>query len=288
MDKLRSARKNTQLLLGSIALLILGLAVLGYEYYGFHTDALQKISTLNSALAESTSTNQALTDALTEEKARNDDFENQIQKISGTVGTLDKLSKTDPQLLAKYSKVYFLNENYTPPSLSNIPAENTYDKSREYQFLSEILPHLEDLIADASDDGISLEIVSSYRSFGTQAALKSEYKVTYGSGANAFSADQGYSEHQLGTTVDFTTPDIGATFSGFDTSTAYTWLTKDAYKYGFILSYPPKNAYYVFEPWHWRFVGIALATKLHDDKQYFYDLDQREINTYLVSFYDDR
>ena len=108
----------------------------------------------------------------------------------------------------------------------------------------------------------------------------------YGSGANKFSADQGYSEHQLGTTVDFTTPDIGAGFSKFETTAAYTWLTDNAYKYGFALSYPKNNAYYQFEPWHWRFVGVELATKLHNDNMYFYDLNQRIIDTYLVYIFD--
>ncbi|MEK7495870.1 MAG: D-alanyl-D-alanine carboxypeptidase family protein, partial [Patescibacteria group bacterium] len=67
---------------------------------------------------------------------------------------------------------------------------------------------------------------------------------------------------------------------------ARLWLTENAYKYGFILSYPKQNTYYRFEPWHWRFVGVALATKLHDGNKYFYDLSQREIDQYLVSIFD--
>jgi D-alanyl-D-alanine carboxypeptidase len=87
--------------------------------------------------------------------------------------------------------------------------------------------------------------------------LKSQYRVTYGAGtANSFSADQGYSEHQLGTTVDFTTPKVGGTLTGFDKTDSYKWLQNNAYKYGFILSYPSSNGYYIFEPWHWRFVGL--------------------------------
>ena len=117
--------------------------------------------------------------------------------------------------------------------------------------------------------------------------MKSTYKFTYGSGtANAFSADQGYSEHQLGTTVDFTTEAIGGAFAGFDKTSAYTWLNENAYRYGFVLSYPKNNTYYVFEPWHWRFVGVALATRLHSENRNFYDLDQREIDQYLISLFD--
>ena len=49
-------------------------------------------------------------------------------------------------------------------------------------------------------DGVDLLIISGFRSFNEQSNLKDNYKVVYGTGANKFSADQGYSEHQLGTT----------------------------------------------------------------------------------------
>jgi zinc D-Ala-D-Ala carboxypeptidase len=203
------------------------------------------------------------------------------------VDTLEKLSKTDKELLQKYSKVYFLNEHYVPPRLKNIDKEFLFNKEKPMQIHASVDSYLEDLLEDADDDDISLQIISAFRSFGTQATLKSNYSVTYGAGtANQFSADQGYSEHQLGTTVDFTTPELGAAFSTFDKTTAYEWLRKNAYRYGFVLSYPPGNAYYQFEPWHWRFVGTDLARKLHRENKYFYDLDQREIDKYLISIFD--
>ena len=110
--------------------------------------------------------------------------------------------------------------------------------------------------------------------------------MTFGSGANKFSAEQGYSEHQLGTTIDFTTPALGASFSAFDTTSAYEWLQGNAHRFGFVLSYPKGNAYYIYEPWHWRFVGVELATKLHTEGKRFYDMDQREINDYLSKIFD--
>jgi LAS superfamily LD-carboxypeptidase LdcB len=120
-----------------------------------------------------------------------------------------------------------------------------------------------------------------------QSALKTSYKIEYGVGtANSFSADQGYSEHQLGTTIDFTTPANGSALSGFDKTTTYTWLQKNAYLYGFSLSYPKGNTHFVFEPWHWRYVGVELAKKLHDENKTLYDLDQRDIDTYLIKFFD--
>jgi D-alanyl-D-alanine carboxypeptidase len=110
--------------------------------------------------------------------------------------------------------------------------------------------------------------------------------MTYGTGANKFSADQGYSEHQLGTAVDFTTEELGADFSDFEDTDAYQWLLANAHRYGFILSYPKGNKYYIFEPWHWRFVGIRLAEELHATGKYFYDMDQRFIDNYLISIFD--
>ena len=67
---------------------------------------------------------------------------------------------------------------------------------------------------------------------------------------------------------------------------AYQWMTDNAHKYGFVLSYPKDNSYYVYEPWHWRFVGVKLATDLHNQGKNFYDLDQRVIDTYLVNIFD--
>jgi len=209
-----------------------------------------------------------------------------VDEIATTIQRLDKLSRTDPELLAKYSKVYFLNENYIPERLTTIPIEYVYNTDRIYQIHSDVWPKLQDLLEDAEEDGVVIKIISAYRSFGTQAALKSSYEVTYGTGANTFSADQGYSEHQLGTTVDFTTTEVGPSFTGFEDTTAYDWLLENAYKYGFILSYPEGNSYYQYEPWHWRFVGEKLADDLHDQQLNFYDLDQRSIDQYLVDIFD--
>jgi len=86
--------------------------------------------------------------------------------------------------------------------------------------------------------------------------------------------------------VDFTTLDAGAVFLKFRTDPAYRWLKDNAHNYGFILSYPEENSYYKFEPWHWRFVGVELAKMLHRENKYFYDLDQREIDTYLIKLFD--
>lgn len=221
------------------------------------------------------------------EKQTNAYFEQKINSISSTVGILEKLSKTDSELLKKYSKVYFLNENYIPPQLTDIPDNYLYIKGKPLQIHFQVYPYLAKMLDDAISQGTDILVISAYRSFGTQAYLKSSYKVTYGIGtANKFSADQGYSEHQLGTTVDFTTSKTGTAFVGFDKTDAYKWLLENAHKYGFIISYPKQNTFYTFEPWHWRFVGVTLATKLKNDNTYFYSMDQREIDENLVNLFD--
>lgn len=210
-----------------------------------------------------------------------------VGSISGTVGNLQKLAEVDPELLKKYSKVYFMNENYVPAHLTKIPQDYVYNSKREEQFLTEANHNLVNLLLAAKANGVSLYVKSAYRSFAEQKSLKSTYSVVYGAGtANTFSADQGYSEHQLGTTLDFITIGLGGQLAGFDTTPAYTWLLDNAYLYGFILSYPKGNKYYVYEPWHWRFVGIKLATYLHTNGINFYDMDQREIDKYLVNTFD--
>jgi len=213
--------------------------------------------------------------------------EQTVGSISGAVGTLQKLSQIDQELLKKYSKFYFLNENYAPTYLIDIPADYIYSTTIPEQFLTEAWPFLKNLFDTAKVDGVELYVKSAYRSFAEQQSLKSLYSVVYGVGtANSFSADQGYSEHQLGTTLDFITSGLGGQVTGFDGTQAYQWLLANAYRFGFELSYPTGNDYYAFEPWHWRFVGVKLATYLHNKNLNFYDADQREIDAYLADIFD--
>ena len=214
-------------------------------------------------------------------------FEEKVGEISGTVDTLSKLSKTDPELLQKYSKVYFLNEHYVPERLTEIPNEYLYSDNAPGQIHTQVWPHLKELLDEAKTGSLALYVKSAYRSFGEQKSIKSSYKVTYGVGtANQFSADQGYSEHQLGTTVDFITTGLGGEPEGFEKTAPYLWLLNNASKYGFSLSYYQGNPYYIFEPWHWRYVGVELATFLQQENKHFYDLEQREIDEYLVNIFD--
>ena len=281
----------------AFALVALGLVGGAGAWYGYERIVAlsERVATLEAEVATTTDrlargleeTNSTLSSALEEEQQKSQMLQSQFGTISDTVDVLDKLRTLDGQLLKKYSKVYFLNENYMPSQLSTIPREYAYDESRDYTIASPVLTQLSSMLRAAKRDGIEIYVNSAYRSFDEQLALKGQYFVVYGAGtANEFSADQGYSEHQLGTTVDLTTTGLNGGRTGFDSTRAYDWLQKNAYRYGFILSYPPSNEHYVFEPWHWRFVGEDLADHLHDENLTFYEIDQREIDTYLANIYD--
>ena len=244
------------------------------------------IQSLEEKLIQAEEENTKLSNSLEAETERNNSLSRQIESAASKVGTLEKLFQTDTELLRKYSRVYFLNENYVPAHLAKIDEKYLSEKNTEKFIHANVEKYLYMLMDDADFNGVPLQIVSAYRSFGAQAQMKSFYKITYGSGANQFSADQGYSEHQLGTTIDFSTSKIGGNLSDFDRTKAYQWLLDNGFKYGFILSYPENNKYYIFEPWHWRFVGRALAEKLREEGKNFYDLDQREIDKYLINFFD--
>jgi LAS superfamily LD-carboxypeptidase LdcB len=223
---------------------------------------------------------------LRREKNRNEEFEEKINDLAGTIGVLDKLSKTDEELLQKYSRTYFLNENFIPMKLSLIPEEYLMDPARETYFHGDAMSHLKDMLDAAKRAGHDIKVVSAFRSFDEQREVKTGHTIVYGSGANAFSADQGYSEHQLGTTVDIVDTTTRTLTTSFAATAAYAWLLDHAHEYGFILSYPEGNPFFIFEPWHWRFVGRSLAEDLHDDNQSFYNLDQRALDAYLIKIFD--
>lgn len=254
-------------------------------FYTYRNMEGERVALLNE-LELARQSNYDLMQIIDEREATISAFQGQIENIVGTVGTLEKLAKTDEELLAKYSKIYFLNENYVPSKLYEIDKAYLREGATNTQIHTQVWPYLERLLVAADQERLGLLVASAYRSFETQSQLKNGYMVTYGSGANRFSADQGYSEHQLATTVDFTTEKLGANFSKFGSDPAFEWLKGNAHKYGLVLSYPEGNAYYKYEPWHWRFVGVKLATRLHADNMHFYDWDQREIDRYLVNLFD--
>ena len=294
--------KVTTVLLWSGWLLLLG--ALGVIAFGIHqhertmailNDTRQELATTSQKAAELKQTRDRLKEAnanlrkkYEQKREEVDELSEQVEEITGDIDIIKKKQETDEELLKKYSRVYFLSEHYKPSGLVPIPQEYRFPKDEVEQFHAKAWPNLKELLEDAEDDGVKLRIISAFRSFEEQTRLKSQYNVTYGKDtANQFSAAQGYSEHQLGTTIDLTTPKLGSNFTEFDTTEGYEWMKENAHEYGFVLSYPKNNDYYKFEPWHWRFVGEELAEDLHEKDMQFYDMPQREIDEYIVDLFDE-
>ncbi len=114
----------------------------------------------------------------------------------------------------------------------------------------------------------TLVIQSAYRSYSEQKSVHDREVGKYGlKVGESLAARAGYSEHQTGLAMDVSARGQGCQirfcFGGTD---AGTWLRKKAYKYGFIIRYPQKASHYTgyhYEPWHLRFVGVSLATRMH-------------------------
>ena len=221
------------------------------------------------------------------ERERNERLESRVAEITDTLDVVQRFQDTDPELLKKYSRVYFLSDNYEPEELTEVPEYFSARADDEtIKFHARAWTYLEDMVDAAELDGCDLRMISGYRSFDEQADLKQYYTTTFGRGtANEFSADQGYSEHQLGTAMDFSTEDLGHNFTNFGDTYCYEWLHNNAHNYGFVISYPQDNPFFQYEPWHWRFVGVELATELYEQDMYFFEMDQREIDTYRADLF---
>lgn len=112
------------------------------------------------------------------------------------------------------------------------------------------------LKAAALRDGVSLCIVSAFRSIDRQAEIIRS-KLAAGSTIEevlTVCAPPGFSEHHTGRAIDISTPGTRSLEAEFDQTPAFAWLTANASRFGFCLSYPVGNARgYQYEPWHWCF-----------------------------------
>ena len=78
-----------------------------------------------------------------------------------------------------------------------------------------------------------------------------------------YSAKKGHSEHQTGYAADLNSVD-----ESFKDTNEYKWLNQNAFKYGFIERYKKDKEFitgYGYEPWHYRYVGIDIATKIYTE-----------------------
>ncbi len=158
-------------------------------------------------------------------------------------------------LANKYRK---LSESYVPLDLVKIPEE--YSLNGE-QFMSrEAEEAFVRMVEDAAKEDLTMKARSSYRTYQQQEDLYNQYVSSYGAKrADEIAARPGFSEHQTGLVIDIAESNT----SVFANTDEYQWLQKHAHEYGFILRYPKgkeKITGYSYESWHYRYVGVEIAT----------------------------
>jgi len=157
-----------------------------------------------------------------------------------------------------------LPRSYKPWDLVSVKRANIAGSGK---VRAKMIDDLKALASAARKAGKPLAVRSAWRSYDYQKALFDSYVRTYGwAKAIKFSARPGHSEHQLGTTVDFTVGPGVPLSTKFGDSPSGKWLARNGWKYGFIMSYPKgmkKWSCYSYEPWHWRYFGRDLAGKIH-------------------------
>ena len=127
---------------------------------------------------------------------------------------------------------------------------------------------LKALANGARKAGVRLAVESAYRSEAQQHRTFAVWVRTSGEAeARRFSARPGHSEHQLGTAIDFKTAGGGSPWThAFAHSRQARWLAANAWRFGWIQSYPPgteTQTCYGAEAWHYRYVGREVAAKVH-------------------------
>lgn len=125
----------------------------------------------------------------------------------------------------------------------------------------------EAMFTAARAEGVSIILVSGYRSYSTQAQIHDDYTATLGpNAAAALSARPGHSEHQTGWAMDIGDGSGACSFTAcFAGQPAAAWAKANAHRFGFIVRYPPRARHttgYDYEPWHLRFIGVAAATDM--------------------------
>ena len=110
------------------------------------------------------------------------------------------------------------------------------------------------MVAAAAEDGITLLLVSGFRSVDYQARLIRK-KINAGQKIGDIlevNAPPGFSEHHTGRAVDVATPGSRPLTEDFESTQAFAWLQRRAAEFGFSMSYPRDNPCgFVYEPWHW-------------------------------------
>lgn len=167
------------------------------------------------------------------------------------------LSSKKDNLLILIDKNHLLDKAYRPEDIIKLSGykNRAYVLDRiDIELAKCAEAPLQEMAAAARKDGVKIVVSSGYRPYNYQSDLFNNYIKWYGEQkAKKFSAPPGASQHQLGTAIDFGTID-----DAYSNTPAGKWLEKNAWKYGWSLSYPKdyeKITGYVWECWHYRYIG---------------------------------
>jgi D-alanyl-D-alanine carboxypeptidase len=193
----------------------------------------------------------------------NNNNNTQSNNTSGTSSSLNGTTTSKGYTITVKNGVTYIN--------GYLIANKTYGLPSSYGpggLTSETNAAAKKMFAAAKEDGYNMWAQSGYRSYNTQKSLYNNYVSQRGkSAADTFSARPGHSEHQTGLAFDVCATNKPCINSGFDSTAEAKWLANNAYKYGFILRYPSGKqgiTGYKYESWHFRYVGVDLATKLYN------------------------
>ncbi len=162
------------------------------------------------------------------------------------------------------NKFYYLEPNYVPENLEEIDSKYSVPGK---QLVNVARISFEFLAKKAEEEGYNIRAVSTYRSYSYQTDLYNNYVTQDGvEEADKYSARAGFSEHQTGLAVDVDNRETD--FNNFENTKEFHWMIENAHKYGFILRYPKEKEFitgYMYEPWHFRYVGVEIATYIYQN-----------------------
>jgi D-alanyl-D-alanine carboxypeptidase len=180
------------------------------------------------------------------------------------------LMASDQYSLMLIDKTYAVPKDYVPPDLVNVRQAGF---GGSYQVRAVMIDDLKAMRIAAAQANSALAIFSAYRSYQEQVWSFGHWMRALGDAALYSSARPGHSEHQLGLAIDFKAygGPVPWAYKDFSRQTAAgAWLAKNAWQYGFVMSYPwnkVSQVCYGYEPWHYRYVGRAAAAAIHASGQ---------------------
>lgn len=164
-----------------------------------------------------------------------------------------------------------LPSDYVPADLVKLSEVPTVLENPEVnQLRSVAYEALKELFKAANEEeGYILYARSGYRSYNTQTSLYASYVDSYGQkAAEKYSAKPGQSEHQTGLSIDITCEEMNLKLDDtFVDTDEGKWVAENAHRFGYIIRYPKGKediTGYMYEPWHIRYLGVELATKVYE------------------------